>query len=556
MAGREFGKRVALAVATATALLLPASLAAAAPVERPWMWASPWTAPAGTASRCVALAPGVAQAAYAVCESVGGGEAVVVACLTGDGAEAWTAASAGPRAAGVRPAAAARHSSGDAVVAGLWRGSGGADGYVARFAAADGTLRWQRVWDGPASEGWDAFEAVACDRAGNVYVAGNAAGGTTQSDLVLIKYSAAGRRLWTRYYATARDDWAEDLAVDARGNVYVLGTVRAEKGGESRILLASWRPDGTRRWARQMAGVGLSYTGAGLTLRGSALYVAGQVWVDNALPLAAKFTTAGQRLWARAVWPVVSWVAGRPQVDGSGRVGVASNAIAHPASGTVAAVGLSVLAADGTYVVAREEVWSPLGEPEAWPAGAWAAAVDGLGRWYVGGWVARAVDGAADAAVVRWPSADAETWRAQDLFRLRATPGDGCIYALLRAGDRVFAGGEAGGQAVVDCIDAGTPRRVPALSRRSRLRAACRRGRGRAAGRSRGRSPRRRSGAGRRRAATRPRARPSRPCRRPRRGWPAPRRPQRGRGAAAATRAAPIRRAPPAPRPLRAWRPS
>ena len=100
-----------------------------------------------------------------------------------------------------------------------------ADYYTAKYAAADGTLLWERRYNGPAN-GVDASSAVAVDKSGNVVVTGFSAGSNGYGDYYTAKYAAAdGALLWEKRYdgPANRQDGASAVAVDASGNVVVTG---------------------------------------------------------------------------------------------------------------------------------------------------------------------------------------------------------------------------------------------------------------------------------------------------------------------------------------------
>lgn len=128
-------------------------------------------------------------------------------------------------------AAVAVDSHGNVVVTGSSRAgltNSTSDYYTAKYAAADGTLLWERRYDGP-DHGDDSAYAVAVDDNGNVIVTGSS---ITENpprhdvDFYTAKYAATnGAILWERRYngPANRDDQATGLALDAVGNVIVIG---------------------------------------------------------------------------------------------------------------------------------------------------------------------------------------------------------------------------------------------------------------------------------------------------------------------------------------------
>src|SRR5439155_24009326 len=82
---------------------------------------------------------------------------------------------------------------------------------------------WVQRYNGPGN-GYDQGTAMAVDNTGNVFVTGSSFG--SNYDFVTIKYSNAGAPLWTNRYNGPRngDDFANAIAVDNSGNVFVTGT--------------------------------------------------------------------------------------------------------------------------------------------------------------------------------------------------------------------------------------------------------------------------------------------------------------------------------------------
>jgi uncharacterized delta-60 repeat protein len=135
---------------------------------------------------------------------------------------------------------------------------GGLDFYTAKYAAADGALLWERRYDGPA--GNDEASAVASDASGNVIVAGQSygspGGGEAEPNFYTAKYAAAdGSLLWERRYDGAdKADWVTGMKLDAEGNVVVTGPsggpvgdidfYTAKYSGANGMLLWGHRYDG------------------------------------------------------------------------------------------------------------------------------------------------------------------------------------------------------------------------------------------------------------------------------------------------------------------------
>lgn len=176
--------------------------------------------------------------------------------------------------------------------------AGGTDAFVACYTAT-GILRWAYCLGGP---GDDVATGVAVDAGGTVYLTGSfqgvadfdpsvrtrtfqAAGG---SDVFACAINARGDLLWAANAGGAGDDTASGVAVDAAGNVVVVGdfagaadfdpgpgTLRLTSLGPRDAFLWKLRPDGSLFWAVQADGSGGDDTAAGVTVDGDAVYVTG-----------------------------------------------------------------------------------------------------------------------------------------------------------------------------------------------------------------------------------------------------------------------------------------
>jgi PKD repeat protein len=140
---------------------------------------------------------------------------------------------------------------GNAVVTGYLVAGGDDDpsGLVVLKFDPAGNLLWQDVIPAAFGYAWRA----RTDSLGNVYVLGrlwvaNASGNTTH-DIVTLKYSPTGVRLWQRQFgfdATSADAPAA-LAVTPAGNVVVVG------GAVGRMLMVAYDPAGNTLWSKSVA---------------------------------------------------------------------------------------------------------------------------------------------------------------------------------------------------------------------------------------------------------------------------------------------------------------
>ena len=154
---------------------------------------------------------------------------------------------------------------------------GDLDAMAVRFAN-DGTRVWSTYFGGPSVEGQDTYIATAVAPDGGAWLVtdtrsstGIASPGAHQavlvgmSDLAVVRFNAAGKRLWSTYLGGAGDDYAGSLAVDAAGHGLVaqrtlntgLATPDAFQtapGGQYDDLVTRFDPAGNRLWATYYGG--------------------------------------------------------------------------------------------------------------------------------------------------------------------------------------------------------------------------------------------------------------------------------------------------------------
>ncbi|MBI3512138.1 MAG: SBBP repeat-containing protein [Bacteroidetes bacterium] len=114
--------------------------------------------------------------------------------------------------------------------------SGVEDMVVVRLNSA-GTRLWSTYYGGTGTE---QGKGITSDANGNCYVTGNTSstnfptlnpvqsfnGGGT--DVVVLKFNAAGVRQWATYYGAAGNDYGNALVSDASGNIYVTGYTNSQ----------------------------------------------------------------------------------------------------------------------------------------------------------------------------------------------------------------------------------------------------------------------------------------------------------------------------------------
>lgn len=144
-------------------------------------------------------------------------------------------------------------------------GSGASIDYITiKYNSAGDTL-WVRYYDGGGSF-YDFANALAIDDAGNVYVTGRSISSGSYYDIATIKYNSAGVQQWVAQYdgTGANDDEGNDIAVDDAGNVYVTGvtstntgahyiTIKYDSSGDTAWTVTYGGPDSTGCVAQALA---------------------------------------------------------------------------------------------------------------------------------------------------------------------------------------------------------------------------------------------------------------------------------------------------------------
>src|SRR2546423_5486134 len=118
-----------------------------------------------------------------------------------------------------------------------------------------GSVQWIARFNGAANRD-DVPNALAIDSAGNVYVTGGSQSTNGDRDFQTIKYSSSGDILWSvRWWAPAGDDIARAIVVDPAGNVYVTGSSAGGSSGLDYVTI-KYDSDGAVTWWTRYNGRG------------------------------------------------------------------------------------------------------------------------------------------------------------------------------------------------------------------------------------------------------------------------------------------------------------
>ena len=126
----------------------------------------------------------------------------------------------------------------------------------------DGATRWTARYDGSRGGVGGQANAVAVDAAGNVYAAGYIGDGVifnTNYDYLVVKFGPDGTQRWAQRYdgPGVNSDFAEQVVVDAAGNVYATGFSYGADFDYDWATL-KFAADGSLRWERRLDAPGRS----------------------------------------------------------------------------------------------------------------------------------------------------------------------------------------------------------------------------------------------------------------------------------------------------------
>jgi hypothetical protein len=201
-----------------------------------------------------------------------------------------------------------------------------------------GVKKWTKSYDSPYHKD-DTAVRLATGPGGVVYTAGTSLRSAGNSDILLVKWSSAGKVLWARRYEGPAHgaDFAEGLAVDKAGNVTVCGAVIVGTGRSWGVR--NYTPSGRVRWTwRYDVGDGNSAQSRDIVAAGDgSLYITGAFskGADPNTALTVRLSATGRKMWAKTY----------NGVDG---LGAATVALALCPTGGVYTAGLAFTAASDT----------------------------------------------------------------------------------------------------------------------------------------------------------------------------------------------------------------
>jgi uncharacterized delta-60 repeat protein len=209
-----------------------------------------------------------------------------------EGREQWLAR--GPGTFYLDKSALALDAFGNMYIAGTGRPTTGRD-YVLLKYTSSGSKMWEARYSEPANSR-ATFSAMAVDKSGMVYITGQVWTTDSYYDIVTIKYNPNGKELWRAQYdgprnseGLASSDFAQGLAVDAFGNVFVLADP---------FSIVKYDSKGTEKWVKRPGmEIDANPWGSGITVDVTGnIYATGYDYGSNE-QLLVKYNSRGEELW-------------------------------------------------------------------------------------------------------------------------------------------------------------------------------------------------------------------------------------------------------------------
>jgi uncharacterized delta-60 repeat protein len=307
-----------------------------------------------------------------------------------------------------------------------------------RLLAVDVIEDWVARYNGPGNYN-DYAQAMAVDDSGNVYVTGHSYGSSSHYDYATTKYDSDGNEQWVvRYNGPGNyNDTPSAIAVDAFGNIYVTGYSYGDGTGCDYATI-KYDSDGIEQWVARYNGPGNGNDLVSAMAVDSVgnIYITGESY-DEQSSLdykTIKYDSNGKQLWVATY-------------NGPGNYNDSAKAITIDAFGNIYVTGYSYGGSETRedyatvkYNSSGHQLWvaryaGPSGPPHSAYDVANAVAVDAQGYVYVTGYS----DGgntSYDYATIKYDSSGHELWVARyngsenkyDYARAIALDSSGCVY--------------------------------------------------------------------------------------------------------------------------------
>ena len=351
----------------------------------------------------------------------------------------------------------ATDSSGNVYVTGGTKGgldgntsAGNTDLFVVKYNSS-GTKQWTKQL---GSSGLDSANGITIDSSGNVYVTGVTFGGLDwntsagANDLFVVKYNSSGTKEWTEQLGSASSDYANGVATDSSGNVYVAGVTYGgldgnTSAGYNDLFVVKYNSSGTKEWTEQLGSASSDIANGVATDSSGNVYVAGVTYggldgnsnKDNADLFVVKYNSSGTKEWTKQY--------GTGEYDEARGVATDSSGNVYVVGGTKGNLnGISNSGRTDAFVIKFNS-----SDTKQWTKklGTWqndlanGVATDSSGNFYVTGFTYQDMDGNtsagnADLFVAKYNSSGTKQWTKQlgtskhDRARGVVTDSSGNVY--------------------------------------------------------------------------------------------------------------------------------
>ena len=102
-------------------------------------------------------------------------------------------------------------------------------------------------------------------------------------DLFVVKYNSSGTKQWTNQLGSSSRDSANDIATDSSGNIYVTGTTYWEldgntSAGKADLFVVKYNSSGTKQWTNQLGTWDTDFANGVATDSSGNVYVTGSTY--------------------------------------------------------------------------------------------------------------------------------------------------------------------------------------------------------------------------------------------------------------------------------------
>ena len=249
---------------------------------------------------------GSAVAAFATgyTTNAAGNKDIYTACYNPtSGAVVWEKIFNGTAASNDEGSALAVDGNGDVIVTGYTtNASGNTDVITVKYAHADGTQLWQKIYAGSGG-GADVGTSVAVDVSNNVAVAGYGTRTATGLDVFGARYASDGTTTFEVLVdgGSNSTDLASSVALDSAGNLLVAGYVTKSGNAKDLLVLKLSAAAGASLWTSTVNGNsnGDDQAYSVAVDSSDAVFVTGTVHNTNYDLYAAKLSSAGAAQWSK-----------------------------------------------------------------------------------------------------------------------------------------------------------------------------------------------------------------------------------------------------------------